>query len=505
MDRASPLLDEALLVSLFPGQLQPIPSCAVFQLAGDTPRNAMLSARGADGRDYRFRLTSAAAGCATEVLALQWRPYAGPGKEHLLSVSITVTGPGSDIGPSASPGPGAGAGSRLGAQRLRLYVHAEPVLRAALLDALLMHASAAWVSAGDGALKPLLRVPLGPAAMGETGEYGWQVLREYQCFPERFNFIDLDLAAILRHLPPGADTVTLHLALPLRADCELAKTLSRVDGAKLLTGCAPAANLFVAAAAPVDIHGRASDYGLAPAKPSHLICSIDSVHLLRGRTLEVLRSPLSMSYGGVAAGTWTARRALPDEAGPPMRIAFTPAMAPHAVDAGAIASVELTCCDRAAPSGIVDVQPQGAAVSAVSRLREVEGGRALRWRLLGMLALETRPPDLESLRLAFSLQDLAGSDAAQKLQLALAGVQLVPATLRMRHRHGAVPIDGTEVRLRIDERALVGASVAMFVHVIDQYLSHSVHLNSFMQLVAISVESGEELMRCRPRNGKLIL
>ncbi len=169
------------------------------------------------------------------------------------------------------------------------------------------------------------------------------------------------------------------------------------------------------------------------------------------------------------------------------------------------ASVGLTCCDRVAPAGIVAVEPQGALVSVVSKLREVEGGKALRWRLLAMLALEARPPDLESLRLALLLQDLSSSEVAGKLQDALVDVKTARATLALRHKHGAARIDGTEVRVTLDERALVGMSVAVFAHVIDQYLSHSAHLNTFVQLVVISAETGEELMRCRPRNGNLML
>ncbi|HEY1150839.1 MAG TPA: type VI secretion system baseplate subunit TssF [Pseudoduganella sp.] len=644
LDRSSPLLDEALLGSLFPGLLRPFPSGAVFRLPGDAAAGTELRARGADGRCYRFRLCADAAGAGLQVAGLDWRPYAGSGQAHLLSLTLA---------------------GRADVTRLRLYVNAEPVLRAALQDMLLMRASQAWVSVGADAFVPLAEVPVRVAGVGEVGEHGWQVLRTWQCFPERFNFLELDLEALRRHLPRGADQVTLHLAVPVRADSALARTLSRVEASNLLTGCAPAANEFPAAAAPIDVTGRAMEYGLSPADASHVICSIDSVHLLRGRALSQLSPPTALRFGvppdqasaagSVAETHWTARRALPGEPGAPMRITFAAASGPGAtqtegvpragnpepdaaaldgaaplrganaasaaaadsapgaleaksaagksgdratqvgevhaaggdsaartarggemtaargeaadrgawagrveaaggqsadraalvgkVDAaggdsadrtvrvgdvvavrgetadrgarsgrveaaggGAVtASVGLTCCDRAVPAGIVAVEPQGTLVSAVSRLREVEGGEALRWRLLAMLALEARPPDLESLRMALSLQDLSGSEAAGTLRDALVDVQTARATLALRHKHGAARVDGTEVRVTLDERALVGTSVAVFAHVIDQYLSHSVHLNTFMQLVVISAETGGELMRCRPRNGNLML
>jgi type VI protein secretion system component VasA len=585
LDRSSPLLDEALLGSLFPGLLRPFPSGAVFRLPCDAAAGTELLARASDGRCYRFRLCADAAGAGLQVTKLHWRPYAGPGQVHLLSLTLD---------------------GRADATRLRLYVNAEPVLRATLQDALLMRASQAWVSATADAFVPLAEVPLRVAGFGEMGEHGWQVLRAWQCFPERFNFLELDLQVLKRHTAPGAQTVTLHLAVPIRADSSLARTLGRVEASNLLTGCAPAANQFPAAAAPIDVTGRTMEYGLSPADPSHVICSIDSVCLLRGRALSQLSPPTALRFvlpsdgasaaGGAAETHWTARRALPGELGAPMRITFAAASGPSAFEPGGLraghaqpdgaardsaardggakaavnspahiaaragdakaaggeaayhgarvggmeavakgmdavgrglasgaasadradrapaagggavtASVELTCCDREAPARIVAVKPHGTLVSAVSRLREVEGGTALRWRLLAMLALEARPPDLESLRMALGLQDLSGSEAAGTLRDALVDVQTARAALSLRHKHGAARIDGTEVRVTLDERALVGTSVAVFAHVIDQYLSHSVHLNTFMQLVVISAETGGELMRCGPRNGNLML
>lgn len=620
LDRSSPLLDEALLGSLFPGLLRPFPSGAVFRLPCDAAAGTELVARASDGRCYRFRLCADAAGAGLQATKLHWRPYAGPGQVHLLSLTLD---------------------GRADATRLRLYVNAEPVLRAALQDALLMRASQAWVSATADAFVPLAEVPLRVAGFGEMGEHGWQVLRAWQCFPERFNFLELDLQVLKRHTAPGAETVTLHLAVPIRADSSLARTLGRVEASNLLTGCAPAANQFPAAAAPIDVTGRTMEYGLSPTDPSHVICSIDSVYLLRGRALSQLSPPTALRFvlpsdgasaaGGAAETHWTARRALPGEPGAPMRITFAAASGPsafepegglragHAQPSGAArdsaardggakaavnspahiaaragdakaaggetayrgarvgevdvaggessdrgtrvgevevaggesadctarvvgmeavakrmdagghglasgaastdradrapaagggavtASVELTCCDREVPARIVAVEPHGTLVSAVSRLREVEGGTALRWRLLAMLALEARPPDLESLRMALGLQDLSGSEAAGTLRDALVDVQTARAALSLRHKHGAARIDGTEVRVTLDERALVGTSVAVFAHVIDQYLSHSVHLNTFMQLVVISAETGGELMRCGPRNGNLML
>jgi len=486
LDRASPLLDEALLEALFPETLAPFPASAIFRLSASARRGTALAARAADGRVSSFRLTGDAC-TGADVTSLRWRPYEGPGGEHLLSLTVS----------------GLSAPTR---DTLRLYVNAEPVLRAALQDALLLHASSAWSAMPGGPAEPLPRVPMRVAGLDELGDYNWQVLREYQCFPERFNFLELNLASLRRFIAYG--NVSLDIAVQLRADSELARTLAGVEAGHLLTGCAPAANVFAAAAAPVYVSRTSSEYGLAPADSSHVIHAIDTVHLLAADGLSVLQPPQTMRFGAAPTGTWTARRALLDEPGTPMRISFAPAPTWAASETGtatATASVGLTCCERSLPQAFAGFEPAAALIGTPCRMREVAGGMALRWRLLAMLALEANPANVENLRLAFALQDLAESDAGRKLRDALADLKTRPATMRMRHKHGAAPVDGTELRMTIDERALVGASVAVFVHVIDQYLSHSVHLNTFMQLVAISASSGEELLRCRPRNGNLML
>jgi type VI secretion system protein ImpG len=42
----------------------------------------------------------------------------------------------------------------------------------------------------------------------------YRLLTEYFCFPEKFNFFDIDLHAIGGALPVGCKSVTLHLACP---------------------------------------------------------------------------------------------------------------------------------------------------------------------------------------------------------------------------------------------------------------------------------------------------
>jgi type VI secretion system protein ImpG len=66
-------------------------------------------------------------------------------------------------------------------------------------------------------------------------------------------------------------------------------------------------------------------------------------------------------------------------------------------------------------------------------------------------------------------------------------------------------VHGLEVRLTLDEEAFVGAGLHLFVQVLDQFLGMYVHINSFVELVILSQQSGKELFRCKPRSGSMSL
>ena len=45
----------------------------------------------------------------------------------------------------------------------------------------------------------------------------------------------------------------------------------------------------------------------------------------------------------------------------------------------------------------------------------------------------------------------------------------------------------------------------LFAQVIDQFFALYVQMNSFIELVILSHQSGEELFRCKPRSGSMAL
>ena len=137
---------------------------------------------------------------------------------------------------------------------LRLFIDGAPAFCAALRDTLFMRAVCAYVEPADGGRWSLLdRIPLAPVGFADDEALmpftsgAWadcRMLAEYLGFPEKFNFIDIDVATLSKYLAPGARRLTLHLALrDVAPGSGLFAALAPLSGAHLLPACTPVLEL----------------------------------------------------------------------------------------------------------------------------------------------------------------------------------------------------------------------------------------------------------------------
>ena len=157
----------------------------------------------------------------------------------------------------------------------------------------------------------------------------------------------------------------------------------------------------------------------------------------------------------------------------------------------------------------------GAARSDVIRLlrrptrpARLTDGPGMHWRLVSHLALNHHSLALEGaegLREMLTLYDLASSAVSRRQIGGIKALEQYPATAWIRHKRGSSLMHGTEIRLTLDEEAYAGAGLYLFVQILDQFFALYVHLNSFVELVALSHQSGKELIRCAPRSGSMSL
>lgn len=244
---------QALCAALLPTALRPLPALAVVRFAPahgvreaqSVARGALLESSPVDGEPCRFTLAWDAAIPPAEVAALDLLPGEPPRLELTLALA-------EDAAPAA-----------LG-RELVLYAPGEPPLARALVRALATARSVHAIAA-DGRITPLAARWLGPGAVppvlpDDPGQgFGHALLAEALAWPELSRFVAVSG-------PPGLGLRVGDGGLRIVARlAELPDELRGAGPADLLTGCAPAINLWPAAAEPLLLDRARREHPLAVA------------------------------------------------------------------------------------------------------------------------------------------------------------------------------------------------------------------------------------------------
>ncbi|QOL49222.1 type VI secretion system baseplate subunit TssF [Massilia litorea] len=554
LDDDHPKFTESLLESLYPHYLRPLPSYSVARIvqsgrdAGEfaaIARGTPLRSSPVGGTACQFRTVYPVLTGPLQIVRAAFAvPFALPaGTSRAAGLPRGVT---AGVAICLEWKGALSALCRQGMGRLRVFVDGEPSLRAALIDALFMRARAAWVEAGDG--KPWLAldtIPLGLAGLEEDeallpaparSHPAFRLLTEYFTYPEKFNFIDIDLGALAGRLPPGCERCTLHVGLAgMSGDCDAARVLAPLAARHLLLGCTPVVNLFRKAGDPIQLSHTRAEYRLA-ADGAHAaafeIHSIDKVCVVRearGHTGVTEFGPLyAVRHEGAAAAAaapgrfWVARR---DETlarispGHELKLALVDPEFSADEASSATISTDLTCSNRDLPLQLRIGQPAGDLLAESSsgavpfgllrkptpswRFGGGSGSDCAHWRLIAHLALNhgglttAGLPDLQKM---LALYDLPRSPVARRQIAGIVGLEhgSVRAWLRTRPVSSLMP--GVGIRMTVDEEAFAGSSLYVFAQVMDRYFSLNSQLNCFTRLEIVSHQSGEEMFACPPRS-----
>ncbi|OEZ50416.1 hypothetical protein JAB1_15310 [Janthinobacterium sp. MP5059B] len=551
LDDDYPEFTEALFEVLYPHYLRPFPSCSIARLdysgaaaqltaATEIARGTELATRPVKGVACTFRT---AYPVTVAPLALTHAAFAAiidaPEQVQLppnatSSVSIVIEATADQI-----------SLAQLGVKKLRVFIDGEPSFCAALRDALFMRTLKAYVEADDsGRWSALAQIPVSAAGYAEDDALipfsarshpAYRLLTEYFCFPEKFNFFDIDLAALCAPLPSGCRRITLHLALAgLRTDSNTARMLGTMSTNNLLLGCTPVVNLFRLRGEPIRLTHTAASYPvLADARRAYAfeVQAIESVKLVRqtpqGESITEFRPFYSLRHGQMPAKDghyWVMRRDDTISEKSPgyeteisiVDIDFDPA----AIETDTL-SLELSCTNRDLPAQLTyglrggDLFLEGgSSVRSIHFLRKpteshrFERGRGAHWRLISHLSLNhlsLSGSGLEAFQEMLTLYDLPRSATSQRQISGIAAIDHKAANAWLPGNPFACLVRGLEVRLTLDEEAFVGSGIHAFAHIVECFLGLYVHANSFTQLVVLSKKSGEELLRCKPRSGDLSL
>lgn len=550
LDDDYPEFTEALFEVLYPHYLRPFPSCSIARVdfggaakqAGTSiiARGTQLNTRPVRGAACTFRTVYPV---TVAPLALARAAFSA-----IIDAPDAVRLPGnasSSISLTVSSTSEQGSIAQLALPMLRVFIDGEPSFCAALRDALFMRGVAAYVEADNsGRWTALPTIPVHPAGFDEEeslidfparSHAAYRLLTEYFCFPEKFNFVDIDLQALAAHAPPGARTLTLHLALSgVRSDSNLARMLGTLSTNNVLLGCTPVINLFRQRGEPIRVtHTSASYPVLADARRAfaYEVYAIESLSLIRqtpqGETLVQFRPFYALKHAQ-----------MPDDAGHYYAVRRDASLADRSpgfetqvsivdidFDPGEVETdtlnIELTCTNRDLPASLSYGQQGGdlfleggSSVRSIAFLRKptashrFASGRGAHWRLISHLALNhlsLADGGVDAFREMLALYDLPRSPSSQRQIGGIKAIAQRPTTAWLAGNPFTCLVRGVEVRLSIDEESFVGSGIHAFAQVVERFLALYVHANSFTQLVIASSKTGEEILTCQPRSGDLSL
>jgi len=543
---------EALLSALYPHYLRAIPSYSIALIdttaaTGNAINGANILPRGtalkttAQGTPCQFRTAYDVLIGPVTIAQARFHPTPqAPASVRLpagssAQISIEIASTSNKSGLELLP-----------VKTLRVYLDGEPSLRAVARDTLFMRVSAAYVEMGNG--QPWLRlpgVPLAPVGFAATDAMlpfrpsehpAYRLLSEYFAYPEKFNFIDIDLASLLGGRGEPCPRVKLHLILSgVRTDSDTARILAPLSAENLLLGCTPIINLFQTSATPIKLTHTKSEYQLLlddkPACAFELY-SVDSVYSLcrNAEDSEVTEFVpyYSLRHGAAGKGRKNHyylihrdEELASSSPGLEYFITFVNGdFDPLAAQSGTV-SLDVTLSNRdvpqALPYGLTggDLQIDSSLGKFPIRFlrkptpsRRLLAGRNSQWGLISHLALNHRSlssDGVDSLIALLKLHTMRDSAVGLRQVEGIVGLQQRATTAWVHDAKGAAYLSGIELRLTLDEEAFAGSSIHAFAQLLDHLFGLSVHLNSFTQLVVLSSTSGKELMRCLPRNGDLSL
>jgi type VI secretion system protein ImpG len=539
----------ALFDVMHPHYLRPFPACSIAQFSIDPAagekqpyvlaRGTELVSRSINAVQCRFKTAYDVTLAPLAISEARYLPAAAApvvlpvNAAGIVSITFESTAPQSNL-------------RSLDLRTVRLHLNGESSFIAALADGLFIHALAGYVEAeGDGRWRPLRTVPVAQAGFGDNDtllDYpmrshpAYQPLAEYFGFQEKFDFADIDLGAML-DIAGSCRRVTLHVVLKEgHGNPHAGRLLESLSFTHFRLFSTPVVNLFHQRGEPIRVTHQQVAYPVvadAGHASAYEVYSIDSVVLVR-QTQEQdqiieLRPFFTQRYGDehLAGHYWFARR---DEAVASLSPGYETEISVVDVDFDPMAaqtetlSFKLKCTNRDLPARLAvgleggDLfMPDGGETNPAlsitmlrrpTQTRRFESDDELHLRLVSHMALDHLSlTDIRAaaLKALLVLYDVRRSAVSSRHIDGIVGVKWRDAVLDLPGKPYPTPVQGVEMRLTIDEHHFIGASIATFVRAIHAFLGKYVQLNSFVRLVVISKHTGQEIVRCEPRNGDFLI
>lgn len=425
--------------------------------------------------------------------------------------------------------------------KLRFFLNGEPGVVAAIREAVLGHALGIWVTNDTSSAKSELPISaIMPVGFDDDEclldadarcHPAYQLLLEYFAYPEKFNFVDLDLNAVWLNLPSTVREIDVRIAFPNHLhelyDVHL---LDRISKENFLLHCTPVVNLFRHHPEPIRMTETVSSYPVivdTRQPKAYEVHSIRKVYRVRqdanSDTVTEYRPFYSVRHSDPHDGPiryWHAEFA--DKNGDfNVSLALVDsALVPERAETNTI-SLDLMCTNRDLPAQLPfglregDLFLEGGASAFVVQLMRkptlsyrFPRGRGAQWRLISHLTLNQfslAGSGADALKEILTLYDITDSSTSSRQIQGIDSVHHETGVTRIAGNPFPVFVKGVDIRLVVDERHYAGTGLFSFTQVLDRFFALYVHTNSFTRLTVVSKQSGKELVRCPARNGASIL
>ncbi|HWM89365.1 MAG TPA: type VI secretion system baseplate subunit TssF [Thermoanaerobaculia bacterium] len=532
LDSDFPEIAAELLNVLYPHYLTPVPSMAIARFEVDpekgqlttgyeVPKHTRLFAHSEQGDLCRLRTCFPATLWPVEVTEAELEPAdpyefirGSDGVAHVLRIRLESRTVPFD---------------KLELDRLRLYLHGDPVLVHRLYE-LLFDTVRRVAVVPVGATAPSYLAPgaVQPVGFGEDegvipfprhAHPAYRLIQEYFSFPEKFHFVDV--RGLLGCV--SGQAVDLLFLLDREPSWKLPVTPETFQ-----LGCVPVVNLFPRTSEPVRIDHRRLEYRLVADMRREKTTEVHSILSVSGSSNPVDETRryapfYSFTHGMATRGQkafWHARRiASPrgDLGGTEMMLSFRDLDFEPTRPPDETVYAHLLCTNRALAQelpagGMLQTDEAGLPVKRVVCLKKPTraidpplGGQGL-WRLvshlsLNYLSLDAGEDSLRGLREILGLYCSADTLPARRQIQGINEMSTRKVVRRLGDAAWKGFCRGTEVTLTFDEREYVGSSAFLLASVLSRFLALHSSVNSFTQLVIQRLGREGEWKRWPPMAG----
>ena len=431
--------------------------------------------------------------------------------------------------------------------RLRFYLHGEPIMVKALYELLFCYLYDVALQI-PGVPEPIYLGPesIRPVGFGLDADVlpyptnahpGYMLLQEYFAFPKQYLFFDLcfdanfngaKLPDLLDAQSP-AQSVDVVFLLNRRPPQDL-----RIDEKVFRLGCTPIINLFTKTTEPIRLDHRSLEYALVPDKRRERTTEVHSILAVSASsnatdTSQKLEPFYSYNHRMQAANHkafWHARRMAvtrKDLRGTEVVLSFLDLDLKPSLPAMQTVYAHTLCTNRELarelPAGALMQIEQAAPLDPKRPIICLEKPTAplpppakgsTAWRLVSQLSLNhlSLSGGKDSLSALKEILRLYASPDNHVHQQLIDGITEMSCRPVMRHL-GAEPwrgfCRGTEVTLTFDEDYYEGSGAFLFACVLNSFFASYAAMNSFTQLVVKSKQREGIWKQWRPMTGEQIV